>query len=98
MSACDYDDYCDDSPEFSSVPEPNRPELGHSSVDESLFYAGPVCLVLLARAFDHNGVTVSVTVSQCSFVVLQSGIKQVIPRPAMLDVEYLPALFRDTAG
>ena len=115
----------------SSLPAPDRPELGPSTVDGyapcsaicsatsvtglpsvpslprpfsmTLFYAGPVHLVSITHVFDYRSVTGCVMVSQCAIIVLQSGIKQAIPRPSLLcartiqAAECPPAPHRDTA-
>ena len=52
-------------PSVPSVPQP---------FSVTLFYPGPVLLVLLTHAFDCCGVTECVTVLQCSIIVLHSGV------------------------
>ena len=81
----------------SSLSEPGQPKLRPSGVtglpsvsslhqpfSVTLFYAGPVCLVLITHSFDCRGVIECVTVLQCSIVVLHSVVyKQATPRTSL---------------
>ena len=70
----------------------------------TLFYAGPVRLVLMDQAFDYRGVTECVTGLQCAIITLQSPIKQATPHPSVIGARTIldsycpPAPLRDIAG
>ena len=53
-------------PSVPSLPQP---------FSVTLFYAGPVRLVLMDQAFDYRGVTECVAGLQCAIILLQTEIK-----------------------
>ena len=81
-----------------SVPSLSRP------FSVTLFYAGPVRLVLIAHACDYRRITERVAVLQCSIIVVPNEIKQAAPRSSLPctrttpAAEYSLAPLRDTAG